>query len=710
MITSDSPITALPGVGEARAKAFKKLGVENIRGLLCHYPRAYQYRGHVRSVAEAKSVEGPVSLVLQVVSVPEEHRAYGRGKSYLRFRASDGTGTVSVTFFNQPFLKDTFRPERRFRFWGKLDTLHGVSMTSPVYEPCVDSTGAELAPIVPVYPLSAGLSQKFISERVRTALGAVITESDMLPASVLLENGLCTYSFAMRNIHFPENTDALERARRRLMFEQLFVLSASLCMKKAQRTLSGARALESSDLSPFTALLPYEMTDAQKRSVGEIASDLARCVPMKRILCGDVGSGKTVCAFAAAYIAVKSGAQAALMAPTEILAKQHYAEAKPLFEKLGFTVSLLCGSMTKAQKDKTRRMLEGADGERIDFIIGTHALLTESVKFEDLGLVITDEQHRFGVMQRAALEEKAENVHTLVMSATPIPRTLSLIKYGDLDISRIDEMPRGRKKIGTFCVDSSYRDRLNAFIEKQAAEGHQTYVVCPAIEEQAKKAESAEEMADIYLTERINEGLPVKSATECAAELSAKLDGLRVACIHGKMKAAEKDAVMASFSTGETDVLVATTVIEVGVNVPSATLMVVENAERFGLSQLHQLRGRVGRGSAKSWCILMSDTKNEKSRERLAVMEKSSNGFDIAEEDLRLRGPGDFLGKEGEIRQSGEADLGLADGCTDPELIARASQSAAALVGADPSLSAPEHALLRAECEKKLCGYSKTVN
>ena len=710
MITSDSPITALPGVGEARAKAFKKLGVENIRGLLCHYPRAYQYRGHVRSVAEARSVEGPVSLVLQVVSVPEEHRAYGRGKSYLRFRASDGTGTVSVTFFNQPFLKDTFRPERRFRFWGKLDTSHGVSMTSPVYEPCVDSTGAELAPIVPVYPLSAGLSQKFISERVRTALGAVITESDMLPAPVLLENGLCTSSFAIRNIHFPENTDALERARRRLMFEQLFVLSATLCMKKAQRTLSGARALESSDLSSFTALLPYEMTDAQKRSVGEIASDLARRVPMKRILCGDVGSGKTVCAFAAAYIAVKSGAQAALMAPTEILAKQHYAEAKPLFEKLGFTVSLLCGSMTKAQKDKTRRMLEGADGERIDFIIGTHALLTESVKFDDLGLVITDEQHRFGVMQRAALEEKAENVHTLVMSATPIPRTLSLIKYGDLDISRIDEMPRGRKKIGTFCVDSSYRDRLYAFIEKQAAKGHQTYVVCPAIEEQTKKAESAEEMADIYLTERINEGLPVKSATECAAELSAKLDGLRVACIHGKMKAAEKDAVMASFSAGETDVLVATTVIEVGVNVPSATLMVVENAERFGLSQLHQLRGRVGRGSAKSWCILMSDTKNEKSRERLAVMEKSSNGFDIAEEDLRLRGPGDFLGKEGEIRQSGEADLGLADGCTDPELIARASQSAAALVGADPSLSAPEHALLRAECEKKLCGYSKTVN
>ena len=710
MITSDSPITALPGVGEARAKAFKKLGVENVRGLLCHYPRAYQYRGHVRSVAEARSVEGPVSLVLQVVSVPEEHRAYGRGKSYLRFRASDGTGTVSVTFFNQPFLKDTFRPERRFRFWGKLDTSHGVSMTSPVYEPCVDSTGAELAPIVPVYPLSAGLSQKFISERVRTALGAVITESDMLPAPVLLENGLCTSSFAIRNIHFPENTDALERARRRLMFEQLFVLSASLCMKKAQRTVSGARALESSDLSPFTDLLPYEMTDAQKRSVGEIASDLARCVPMKRILCGDVGSGKTVCAFAAAYIAVKSGAQAALMAPTEILAKQHYAEAKPLFEKLGFTVSLLCGSRTKAQKDKTRRMLEGTDGERIDFIIGTHALLTESVKFDDLGLVITDEQHRFGVMQRAALEEKAENVHTLVMSATPIPRTLSLIKYGDLDISRIDEMPRGRKKIGTFCVDSSYRDRLNAFIEKQAAEGHQTYVVCPAIEEQAKKAESAEEMADIYLTERINEGLPVKSATECAAELSAKLDGLRVACIHGKMKAAEKDAVMASFSAGETDVLVATTVIEVGVNVPSATLMVVENAERFGLSQLHQLRGRVGRGSAKSWCILMSDTKNEKSRERLAVMEKSSNGFDIAEEDLRLRGPGDFLGREGEIRQSGEADLGLADGCTDPELIARASQSASALVGADPSLSAPEHALLRAECEKKLCGYSKTVN
>ena len=710
MITSDSPITALPGVGEARAKAFKKLGVENIRGLLCHYPRAYQYRGHVRSVAEARSVEGPVSLVLQVVSVPEEHRAYGRGKSYLRFRASDGTGTVSVTFFNQPFLKDTFRPERRFRFWGKLDPSHGVSMTSPVYEPCVDSTGAELAPIVPVYPLSAGLSQKFISERVRTALGAVITESDMPPASVLLDNELCTSSFAMLNIHFPENTDALERARRRLMFEQLFVLSASLCMKKAQRTVSGARALESSDLSPFTDLLPYEMTDAQKRSVGEIASDLARCVPMKRILCGDVGSGKTVCAFAAAYIAVKSGAQAALMAPTEILAKQHYAEAKPLFEKLGFTVSLLCGSMTKAQKDKTRRMLEGADGERIDFIIGTHALLTESVKFDDLGLVITDEQHRFGVMQRAALEEKAENVHTLVMSATPIPRTLSLIKYGDLDISRIDEMPRGRKKIGTFCVDSSYRDRLNAFIEKQAAEGHQTYVVCPAIEEQAKKAESAEEMADIYLTERINEGLPVKSATECAAELSAKLDGLRVACIHGKMKAAEKDAVMASFSAGETDVLVATTVIEVGVNVPSATLMVVENAARFGLSQLHQLRGRVGRGSAKSWCILMSDTKNEKSRERLAVMEKSSNGFDIAEEDLRLRGPGDFLGREGEIRQSGEADLGLADGCTDPELIARASQSASALVGADPSLSAPEHALLRAECEKKLCGYSKTVN
>lgn len=702
-------VTELRGVGDAKAKALSRLGISTVWDILNHFPRAYQNRAAVIPCAEAGITDGPVSLVLTVSAEPKD-ALIRRGMRLLKFRAFDESGTVQITYFNQPYLKDVFRPGATFRFYGKAERKrNGIEMTSPIYEVCPEGDVTRLRPIMPVYPLTSGIGQKFMADLVSQVLAGLGDIPDMLPPSMLLDNSLCTEKFAYRSVHFPESASELDSARRRLMFDELFLASAALATRKARRNLSGASSMTDGDVSSLCDLFPYELTGAQKRSVSEIAADMARSVPMKRILCGDVGSGKTAVAAAAAYIAVKNGHQCALMAPTEILAKQHYAFFAPLFEKLGYSCSMLCGSMTKKEKDGVRRHL-ASEKDRIDFVIGTHALLTESVTFADLALVITDEQHRFGVMQRAALEEKSKNSHTLVMSATPIPRTLTLVKYGDLDVSRLDEMPAGRKKIGTFTVDSAYRRRLTGFIEKQAQEGHQVYVVCPAIEEKVKKTEDAEEMYDISFAVEHTEPLPILSAMECAANLSAELPNLRIGCVHGKMKTAEKDSVMNAFTSGELDVLVATTVIEVGINVPTATLMVIENAERFGLSQLHQLRGRVGRGEAKSWCILMSDAKNEKSRARLSVMEQSSDGFAIAEEDLRLRGPGDFFTSGGDVRQSGDLAFSIASSCSDESLIASAAASAVALVEDDPNLEREENRLIARRLEKLLSGMSKTIN
>lgn len=704
-----TPVKNLRGVGEAKEKALAKLGIQCAGDILRHYPRAYQNRAAVITAAEAGMTDGPVSLVLTVDAEPKD-ALIRRGMRLLKVRASDGTGVVHITFFNQPYLKDVFRPDATFRFYGKAERVRSaVTMSSPVWEVCPEGDESRLKPIMPVYPLTAGIGQKFMADLVSQVIKGLGDIPDMLPPPVILDNSLCTENTALNNIHFPQSEKDIANARRRLAFDEFYLASTALALRKSKRNLVPASPMTDPDTSGMCGLFPYELTGAQKRCVSEIAADMGKTVPMKRILCGDVGSGKTAVAAAAAYIAVNNGYQAALMAPTELLAKQHYAFFEPLFTKLGFECALLCGSMTKKEKDGVRNRLCAKENP-IDFVIGTHALLTDSVHFSRLALVITDEQHRFGVTQRAALEEKSRAAHTLVMSATPIPRTLTLVKYGDLDISRLDEMPAGRKKIGTFAVDSTYRRRLNGFIEKQVSEGHQVYVVCPAIEDKPKKTEDAEELYDIDFALEHTEALPVLSATECAANLAAELPGVRVGCVHGKMKSAERDAVMDAFVSGQLDVLAATTVIEVGINVPSATLMVVENAERFGLSQLHQLRGRVGRGKDKSWCILMSDTKSEKSRARLEIMEKCSDGFAIAEEDLRLRGPGDFFASGGDVRQSGELSFSAASGCTDGGLIAAAASAAVAAVEADPALEREENHLLRRRVEELLDDMEKRVN
>ena len=698
-MNTNSSVSELRGVGAARAAAFAKVGVATVGDLLRYYPRAYQNRGEVSIVADVCSLcrmtesATPCSLILTVSSEPKVSMIR-RGMTLVRFKGFDESGVAEITYFNQTFVKDVFHTGGVFRLWGRPEMRGGkLTMANPVFEPIIEGA-PPLAPIVPVYPLTKGLTQKFIAGCVREAMRIGLSEAaDFVPAEILRKNQLCTLSFALQNIHFPESREALEAARRRLAFDEIFILSCVMSMGRENRS-SGAYAFEDISAEPFFDQLPYELTGAQRRSVSEISADMSKSIPMCRILCGDVGSGKTAVAAAAAYIAAAGGKQCALMAPTEILAKQHFSDLSPIFERFGFGCALLCGSMSAVEKRQVKSEISSPIGPRL--IIGTHALLSEDVEFNALELVITDEQHRFGVNQRAALRRKAGQAHTLVMSATPIPRTLSLAMLGDIDVSRLDEMPPGRQKVATFKVDESYRERLLGFIKKQKDEGHRTYVVCPAIDESAKKtAEDAEELYDISFALPETEEMPMKAAVKFSEELAAALPGVSVGLMHGKMKTAEKDAVMSAFVSGDIDVLVSTTVLEVGVNVPSATLMVVENAERFGLSQLHQLRGRVGRGSAKSWCILVSDSKNDASLARLDVMCQTNDGFKIAEEDLAQRGPGDLFARGGDFRQHGAADMTFSSCVADTELINAAADSAKAIVDADPVLSAPDHAALR---------------
>lgn len=711
-VTLSSSVTLLRGIGSAKAAALAKLGVRKVGDLLRLYPRAYQNRGDVRTVAQIGEAcrrsqsPPPVSLILTVASEAKTAQLR-RGMNITRCKAFDDTGVLEITYFNQPFMKNVLHTGSVFRFWGRVELRGGrLTLTNPVQEAVTE--GASLLPIVPVYPLSSGLKQKLMQSLVEEALRAASNEiCDHIPLSVLRRWGLCSLSYAMKNIHFPDSIEALDTARRRMAFDEVFTVSAAMSSAKLRRKSGGAPIIRA-DISPLLKLLKFEMTGAQKRCVSEILADMSSDAPMSRILCGDVGSGKTAVAAAAAYAAASAGYQCAVMAPTEILAKQHYAHLSPVFSSLGLECVLLCGSLSASEKKKIHASLSRPDGPMI--VIGTHALLSEGVEFFRLGLVITDEQHRFGVNQRAALRRKSHGAHNLVMSATPIPRTLSLVIYGDLDVSRLDEMPPGRQKVSTFKVDESYRERLLGFIRKQANEGHRTYVVCPSIEEKPGAAEDAEELYDISFMPPEEGEPPMKAAVSYARELSEKLPDLRIGFIHGKMKTADKDAAMESFAAGETDVLVSTTVIEVGVDVPKATLMVVENAERFGLSQLHQLRGRVGRGKAKSWCILMSDTKNESSLRRLDVMCRENDGFKVAEEDLMLRGPGDFFACGGEFRQHGSSDMRFASEVTDTLLTEQAVESAKEVCAADPYFESEENCALGALVQKMLEDSEDTVS
>ncbi len=665
-----TPVQFIKGIGQQRAKSLEKLGITTLQDLIAWFPRRYEDRRLSRRIADL--VPGETACVeAMVASVPTVTRIR-KGMELVKVRAVDATGVLEITFFNQSWLKTNLRPGETYVFCGRAEgTGTRRKMTAPVVEP--EGRREATGRIVPIYPLTAGVSQLVLRRSIRQGLDACAAIlPDALPDPVRRQHQLCRIGYAYENIHFPEDERALELSRRRLAFEELFFFAIGLRTLRRRREVVRVPPCGAVDMTPFYDALPFSLTGAQRRCVEEALADMGSGVPMNRLCQGDVGSGKTMVAAACVYYLVKNGRQAALMAPTEILAQQHFAGLAPLLESLGIRCALLTGSLPAAEKRAVSARL--AAGEA-DFAVGTHALLTGGVAFRDLGLVVTDEQHRFGVAQRATLAEKGSHPHILVMSATPIPRTLALILYGDLDLSVIDQLPPGRQRIDTSAVSGGYRRRIYDFLRRQVQEGRQAYIVCSAVEE-------SEEAPD----ER-------KAVTSYAKKLQQEIfPDLRVAFVHGKMKPREKEAVMGAFSRGETDILVSTTVIEVGVDVPNATVMVVENAERFGLSQLHQLRGRVGRGVHKSYCILISDHPSEETRARLRIMVRTSDGFQIAEEDLRLRGPGDFFG----LRQHGLPGLRVADIGCDAALLKEAQAAAEQLLAEDPELSSCPAAAERA--------------
>ena len=719
MKLSETPVTKLYGVGKARAERYEALGIKTVSDLLEHYPRGYEDRGNIR-LLEASDGESKAAYLLTVGTLPKSVRVKGR-MTLTKFKVYDDSAVCEITFFNQDYLKNVFTLGATFRFYGKVERKAGrYTMTAPAYEPWSES--AELPPLVPVYPLTEGISQKQIGKDVRAAMAlAAVAEDadDPLDEEIRRRNSLCLRSYALKSIHAPESFAALAAAKKRLIFDEFFGFALGLTLAGEQSRRSPAFPCDKGHLEPLRAILPYSLTGAQSRVIEEIRADMAKDMAMSRLVIGDVGSGKTVCAAAAMLFAVQSGHQAALMAPTEILARQHAESLGEIFKPLGIRSALLVGATPAAEKRRIYAALADGGEDGLDVVIGTHALLSEGVAFRSLGLAVIDEQHRFGVDQRSALSRKNAKAHTLVMSATPIPRSLALALYGDLDISTIDEIPPGRQRVDTFVVDESYRQRLNAFIRKQVEAGGQVYVVCPTVEDNEV---SEEEQADL-LMERIglggdllggeaDERPPLKSAVRFSAELAEALPGIRVDFLHGKLSAKEKEKRMRDFVSGQTDVLVSTTVIEVGVNVPEASLMIVENAERFGLSQLHQLRGRVGRGTRKSYCILVSDEINREggAKERLLTLKSSYDGYAIAEKDLAMRGPGDFLrgNADAKVRQSGGVRFRLAELCDDTGLMSVAFSEARALIAADPALE--KHPALRTQVTRMFAADPHSVN
>ncbi len=687
---SDASVKVLSGIGPARVKAYSKLGINTVSDLIYHFPRAYENRGDIKLLSEC--IPGNKAALEMVIGTFPKKTMIRRGMTLLKFTAFDDSGTCEITFYNQNYLADKFPLGSAFRFYGQVEKVgRRYKMNSPSYEMIIE--GEDLKPLVPIYPLTEGLSKNRIAADIEAALSVLSPElKDYLPDEIRHKYKLCTLPFALRAIHDPSDYESVAKAKKRLVFDEFFTFALGMTLSGQKRREYGAPICKNNDISELLSAFPYELTGDQKKAIEDIRRDMAKDTPMSRILVGDVGCGKTVCAMAAMLIAVKSGRQAILMAPTEILARQHYSDIAPIFEKMGYKTELLVGSLTPAQKKKVKESLSSDDVMlRTDVVIGTHALISEGVEFHSAGVVVTDEQHRFGVAQRATLSKKGEHSHVLVMSATPIPRSLALIMYGDLDLSKINEMPKGRQRVDTFVVNENYRVRLNAFIEKQVAEGGQVYIVCPTVEE--KEIEDSGEIALSDFGLQKEEMPPLKAAVQFSEELSAALPRLNIAFLHGKMKGAEKDEIMGRFSQGEIDVLVSTTVIEVGVNVPRATLMIVENAERFGLAQLHQLRGRVGRGNKKSYCVLVSDSTGSNARERLETMRKEYDGFKIAEKDLVLRGPGDFIKGSGDplVRQSGGLKFKLADMSEDSGVLSDAYDAARELIERSPDLSDNEN-------------------
>lgn len=645
-------IRYLKGVGEKTARLYNKLGIFTVDDLIRHYPRKYLDYGNTVSVKDAPP-DTPVFIKATMIT-PVKESMIRKGLTLYKCNFSDGETVIRVTIFNNKYLAKALRTFDDYILYGKVEkTFTSASMSSPQIE------RADKAEVHPVYPTTEKLSVKAISNSVRNALALVGKIPETLSDDILKKYDLVSLDFATRQIHFPTDEKNIEPARRRLIFDELLTLQLGLLKLKEKDVKGNSCKIKKDFTNEFYSLLPFTPTGAQQRAVADCIEDMQSDRMMNRLIQGDVGSGKTAVAGAVIYTVIKNGAQAALMAPTEILATQHFESFKKLFASTDVRVALLTGSVKAGEKKEIKRAL--CNGE-IDLIVGTHALIQNDVEFENLGLVCTDEQHRFGVQQRANLAMKGDNPHLMVMSATPIPRTLGLIIYGDLDISLLDELPPGRQEIRTDVVTSAYHKRIYKFIRDAVDRGEQAYIVCSLVDEGESDLISAKEYADNLAK---NEFV-----------------GYSVGLLHGKMKPAEKDKVMQSFAEGETQILVSTTVVEVGVDVPNATVMLIENADRFGLSQLHQLRGRVGRGKNKSYCILVSDNKSDSSRERLQVMKHTSNGFDIADYDLKSRGPGDFFGK----RQHGLPDLKIADMLEDTETLRQCRECALKMLESDPRL------------------------
>ena len=681
----DTDIRYCKGIGEKKALLFNKLGVFTTHDLVSYFPRKYEDRSGFKPIA--LTCDGETACLKVIVADTPRLMRIRRGMELVKFRAVDESASVDITYFNQPYMKDAVHRGGSYNLYGKIIFAGSKrTMANPVIEP-EDAPAGVTGRIVPIYRLTTGLSQKLMMNAVRQALDACGDElPEVLPENIRQKYKLAQTGYAYENIHFPADFEALELARMRLIFEELFLLACALGKMKGKHSKAKGIKIKPAELQEFFATLPFTPTQAQLRAIREAAEDIQSGSAMNRLVQGDVGSGKTLVAAALIWYVWKSGYSSAFMAPTEILARQHFETLSGFLSPFGMRLGILTGAMTAKQKREVKEKLKNGD---IDLIIGTHALFSDDVEYCRLGLVVTDEQHRFGVNQRASLIAKGEKPHVLVMSATPIPRTLALIIYGDLDVSVMDELPPGRQRVDTFSVDESYRRRINKFIRKQVAQGHQVFIVCPLVGQE-----------DQIPDER-------KAAAAYAKKLREEVfPDLRVCLLHGKMKPKEKETVMEAFAAGNGDILVATTVIEVGVDVPNATCMVLENAERFGLSQLHQLRGRVGRGKAKSYCVLLSDHPTEETRRRLQVMTKTNDGFEISREDLAIRGPGDFFGQ----RQHGLPALKIADLSCDMRLLDEAQAAAKDWLAADPELSAPESRELRQRIETLFAVNAEGLN
>ena len=663
-MTANTDIQYLKGVGAKKAEILKSKGIDTVGALLRFFPRKYLDWTNIVALKDAPYFEN-VCVRAKIVS-PIEERSTRSGIKLYGFTAQDENGEeFSVTLFNQKYLAQKMNEGREYLFYGKFDNGFFRQMNSPLIKE-VGYDGLE-----PIYNATKGLNSAAISRLVKTALGCV-EMPEILPEDIRKRKELCDIKYAIENIHFPKTREAFEKAKKRLVFEELFCLQLALNVIKLKTHKKSGCEIKENYFDEFQSKLKFSLTDAQKRVVNECIKDMQSGKPMSRLVQGDVGSGKTAVAAALCYIAAKNGYQSALMAPTEILAEQHYKTFNELTKDTGINCALLTGSLTKKQKMQVKEDLKNG---LTDVIIGTHALIVNDVEPDNLGLVITDEQHRFGAAQRDKLENKGTNPHKLVMSATPIPQTLAYILYGDLDISIIDEYPKGRQKIDTYCVDSSYRERIYKYIKKHLDCGRQAYIVCPLVE-------SSEESGDI------------SSATEYYEALkNGAFGGYSLGLLHGKMKPKEKEEVMSRFSKGEIKLLIATTVIEVGIDVPNAVIMLIENAEQFGLSQLHQLRGRIGRGEYKSDCILISDSNSPDTVKRLEVIKTNNDGFKIADYDLELRGPGDFLGN----RQHGMPQLRIADIFADKKVLKEAKGEVEEFLKTENALRLPQNIELRKE-------------